>query len=142
MSRTEELNERIRQRNVGDAPQFYFSPRPVPTKYTALPIIDELKPSRTTIQNKSTFDTSKHFLPGSSSPWSGWADNVNVETSLMRPKDYFPPTRSDLYSVTVPSKTETQPHPLLFATVKTNDLGVKPTATRDKTFFNNTSRIR
>ena len=41
MERVEELNKRIYARNQGDTPAFYFSPRPIPTKYTFLPIIDE-----------------------------------------------------------------------------------------------------
>lgn len=139
MSRTEELNQRIRQRNVGDTPQFYFSPRPVPTKYTAMPIMDEQKQSKVSIKKEPTFDTTVNFLPATSAPWTGFVDQVDTETNLMRTSHYTPLSKSDMYYVHVPSKEEQQPHPLLFASVKTSDSGIKPHPKETSTFYNVTS---
>lgn len=136
MSRTEELNDRIRQRNVGDTPQFYFSPRPVPTKYTAMPMVDEQKQSKVPIKPVTTFDTTKNFLPSTTAPWTGWVDQVDTETNLMRSR--HTPIKSDLYQIYIPSKDEQQPHPLLFNSVTTSSSGIKPHPKETRTFYNNT----
>jgi hypothetical protein len=136
MSRTEELNQRLRERNVGDTPQFYFSPRPVPTKYTAMPIMDEQKQSKVSITTKPTFDTTKHFLPSTTAPWTGWVDQVDIETKLIRSKPI--PITSDLYQVHIPTKDGQQPHPLLFTSIQTSNSGIKPHPKETMTFYNST----
>ena len=142
MSRVEELNERLYSRNIGDVPAFYFSPRPVPTKYTTLPILDERMKNQTDISCKPIFDTTKQFLPGSNAPWSGKASTIDIETQLYRPKNYFPSSQSDLYKTPAPpSSTMTQPHPHLFASVRTSNNGIKATIP-EKHFFYNDTRIK
>jgi hypothetical protein len=136
MNRTEELNQRIRQRNVGDVPQFYFSPRPVPTKYTAMPIVDEQKQPNVSIKTIPTFDTTKNFLPATSAPWTGWVDQVDTETKLMR--STYPPMHTDLFQVQIPAKENKQTHPLLFVSAKTSDSGIKPHVKETRTFYNST----
>jgi len=136
MNRTEELNDRIRQRNVGDLPQFYFSPRPVPTKYTAMPIVDEQKQSKVDIKTTPTFDTTKNFLPATSAPWTGWVDQVDTETNLMR--STYKPIPTDLFQVQIPTKEDKQTHPLLFVSVKTTDTGIKPHTKETRAFYNST----
>jgi len=138
MSRVEELNERIYARNYGDTPAFYFSPRPVPTKYTTLPIIDE-RMSGQDIACKPIFDTTKQFLPGSKAPWSGKANTIDVETQLYRPKNYFPSSQSDLYQTRAPPSTkDSQPYPHLFNTVRTSDNGIKVSIPEKQLFYNDT----
>jgi hypothetical protein len=140
MSRVEELNDRIYARNQGDTPAFYFSPRPVPTKYTMMPIVEER--TKVTVTCKPIFDTSKQFLPGSNAPWSGKASTIDIETQLYRPQGYFPSSQSDLYKTRAPPMTNTvQPHPQLFATVRTSDNGIK-TNLPEKQFFYNDTRIK
>jgi len=142
MSRVEELNERIYSRNQGDTPAFYFSPRPVPTKYTTLPIIDERISAQVDISCKPIFNTQRQFLPGSSAPWSGKASTIDIETQLYRPKEYFPSTKSDLYQKRVPpSSNDIQPHPHLFESVRTKNNGVKVNIP-EKQFFYNDTRIK
>jgi hypothetical protein len=141
MSRVEELNERIYARNQGDVPAFYFSPRPVPTKYTTLPILDERMKEQVDVTCKPIFDTSTQFLPGSNSPWSGKANTIDIETQLYRPKDYFPSSQSDLYKIKLPTTNVSQPHPHLFASVRTTDNGIKATIP-EKQFFYNDTRIK
>ena len=140
MSRVEELNQRIYSRNYGDTPAFYFSPRPVPTKYTTLPILDERLTGQD-ITCKPIFDTTKQFLPGSNAPWSGKANTIDIETQLYRPKNYFPSSQSDLYQLRVPSTSTIQPYPHLFESVRTSDNGIK-VSIPEKQFFYNDTRIK
>ena len=140
MSRVEELNERIYQRLQADTPSFSFSPRPVPTKYTTMPILDQ-RTSGKEIDQLPIFDVTRNFLPGDSAPWSGKAENIDVETDLYLGKTYFPSTKSDLYKVTVPSSELNQPFPLLQASVKTSDNGIKANIP-EKPLFYNVTRIK
>ena len=141
MSRVEELNERLYARNQGDTPAFYFSPRPVPTKYTTMPIVDERLNAKD-ITCKPIFDTTKQFLPGSNAPWSGKANTIDIETQLYRPQGYYPSSKSDLYKTRAPASTnDVQPYPHLFATVRTMDNGIKSTIP-EKQFFYNDTRIK
>jgi len=142
MSRVEELNERIYSRNQGDVPAFYFSPRPVPTKYTTLPIIDERMKNQIDITCKPIFDTTTQFLPGSNAPWSGKASTIDIETQLYRPKNYYPSSQSDLYQMrTIPSTNMSQPHTHLFESVRTSNNGIKANIP-EKQFFYNDTRIK
>jgi hypothetical protein len=138
MSRVEELNERIYARNHGDTPTIYFSPRSVPTKYTTLPIIDERLKSQVSISCGPIFNTQKHFLPGTNAPWSGKANSIDIESHLYRPKDYFPSSQNDLYKVSIPTMNDIQPYPHLFASVRTNDNGIKAQIPEKQLFYNDT----
>ena len=141
MSRVEELNERLYARNQGDTPAFYFSPRPVPTKYTMMPIVDEHVQAKG-IQCKPIFDTTKQFLPGSNAPWSGKANTIDIETQLYRPQSYYPSSQSDLYRTRAPPVTNTmQPFPHLFATVRTSENGIKSNIP-ERHIFHNDTRIK
>ena len=138
MSRVEELNQRLRERNVADTPSFYFSPRPVPTKYCTLPIVDSRVESSVPLRTCTPFNTSTQFLPATSAPWSGKADTIDVESNLHYTKDYIPSSKSSMYQTSIPSQSGTQPHPLLFASVRAN-----PTAfNSDRKLFHNETRIK
>ena len=141
MNRVEELNDRLYARNQGDTPAFYFSPRPVPTKYTMMPIVDERLQAKD-ITCKPIFDTTKQFLPGSNAPWSGKANTIDIETQLYRPQGYFPSSQSDLYKTRAPPSTnDVQPYPQLFTSVRTSDNGIK-VKIPEKQFFYNDTRIK
>ena len=137
MDRVEELNDRLRNRNNADTPTFYFSPRPVPTKYTTMPILDEKLPATVPLRNEPVFDVTKQFLPGTSAPWSGKIDQVDTETILISPqKDYIPSSRSDLYVGPTPFRQNVQQtHPLLFTSVVSSYSG--PSVNTPKKIFNN-----
>jgi hypothetical protein len=104
MERTDSINDRLQTRNVGTTPPFYFSPRPVPTKYVALPMIDQRLPTHEIIWNRS-FDLGKNFLPATTAP--GYAQYVDIETDLKNPKNYFPPTQTKMYASTPTQETVT-----------------------------------
>jgi hypothetical protein len=136
MDRVEELNHRLRDRNIGDTPAFYFSPRPVPTKYTTMPILDEKLPATIPLKNELVFDVTKQFLPGSSAPWSGRIDQIDVESNLLQPVNYIPSSQSDLYKYKIHSKGPVG-HPLLFTSVVTPAIS-QPSYSSNKIFYNDT----
>lgn len=138
MSRVEELNQRLRDRNVADPPPFYFSPRPVPTKYCTFPIVDSRVESSVPVRTCTPFNTSTQFLPATSAPWSGKAAKIDTETQLHYTKDYIPSSKSSMYQTSVPSQQGAQPHPLLFASVRVNPTATKP----DRNLFHNGTRIK
>ena len=125
IERSNELNERIAERNIPSAylePQ--FSLRPVSTKYATLPMIDRRMNSQVNIKPTEPFNIGKVFNPGSAqAPWSGYATNIDVETILRNQtfalqKDgqstYVPSSNSDLYQVQASGRYEEQPFPNLF----------------------------
>jgi hypothetical protein len=152
--RVEDLNKRIYDRNVPNAqPQMCFSPRPVPTQYTTMPIMDQVAKANVPIQLTSTFNTKINFLPGDSAPWSGFKNNVETESSLFNmyfalqacPQAYYvPSSQSQLYNRTpVSGRKESQTHPVLFrkeqasSPLNTNlPCGIPPS----NKIFNNDSR--
>ena len=144
--RTQELNQRIYSRNIPSAePPVHFSPRPVPTKYTTMPILDHrVKPK---VLLKSSSFTTKDFLPGTHAP--GYYNYIDTESQLknityaLQPSSqavYIPSSKSDLYIHTVPPSPVTQPHPYLFKTVETTQSGIKVPYQLPPILFNQDTR--
>lgn len=122
----DELNERISYRNIPSSelePQ--FSMRPVSTKYSLMPILDQRMTPEVSINITPTYNVGKVFNPGTrQAPWNGYASNVDVETILrnqvfaLQKADkayYVPSSDSDLYKVVAVGRYETQTHPELFS---------------------------
>jgi hypothetical protein len=125
--RTEELSQRMRERNIPSAPlQPQLGARPVLTKYTIMPILDQRKDATVPITNYPIYNPEQVFNPGSAvAPWSGYATAVNVESTLRNQffglqkcdqAEYVPSSNSDLYNVRIDSRQIHQTHPLLFRT--------------------------
>ena len=151
--RTDELNERISSRNIPSEPlQPFYYQTPVSTKYGYMPILDQRKESSVPLNNFPIFSPHTTFNPGNNmAPWHGFANNVNVESTLRNQffglQDceqayYVPSSKSDLYNVVVPppSQSVTQQFPGLFQrevfdhfNPNTNNLG--------NSFFNNNTRM-
>jgi len=151
LNRNEELNQRISSRNI---PSGYleakFSPRPVSTKYSLLPVVDQYKKANVPIVTTAPYNVGKIFNPGNAqAPWSGFATNVDVETILRNEAfalqycdqaTYVPSSNSDLYKIEVnQGRPIQQPFPDLFATpalapFNPNQLGI------GKDLFNNATR--
>jgi hypothetical protein len=121
----DELNERISDRNLPSynlQPQ--FSMRPVSTKYSLMPIMDQRITSEVPIKINPTYNIGKIFNPGNrQAPWDGYATNVDVETILRNQtfalqkadKSYYVPSSdSDLYKITAVGRYEEQTHQALF----------------------------
>jgi len=127
--RVDELNNRISARNI---PSSAIRPaqihtRAVSTKYAIMPILDQRAKSNVPLQNYPTYNTATTFTPGveRNAPWSGFATNVNLESSLRNQffalqkceqSNYVPGSNSDMYSVTVSGRNVEQPFPELFST--------------------------
>lgn len=103
-----ETNTRVYDRNIpSQLLQPYFSPRAVSTKYSIMPIVDPRKEISVKTMNYPTYNTNMVFNPGNStSPWSGFSSNVNVESELRNQifalqkcsqSVYVPNSQSDLY---------------------------------------------
>lgn len=124
IERDNELNTRLFNRNVPSAMlQPQFSMRPVSSKYATLPILDGFKPSTVQINRLPTYSVKQVFNPGSSAPWSGFSKNINTESTLRNQffalqhcdqSKYIPSSTSDMFSVEVTGRKETQPFPGLF----------------------------
>ena len=140
MERIEQLNQRITQRNAtSTTPAFYFSPRPVPTKYTTLPILDQIQTSTLKTEYTKPYDVEKDYLPGNSAPWSGFVENIDIETRLRCEQEYIPSSTSTLYvKPTIPSLNTVQPYPGLFASAVSTS--VTPTFKQNRIFYNSTSQ--
>ena len=124
--RYDELNQRISERNIPSAylePQ--FSLRPVSTKYATLPMVDRRIKAETQLRLVGQYNVGQVFNPGTAqSPWSGYSNNVDIETVLRNQvfalqkngqSTYMPSTNSDLYETQpVLGRQEVQPFPSLF----------------------------
>jgi hypothetical protein len=124
--RVEELNTRHTQRQFPDAPlEPNYDPRPISTKYSQFPVLNERKPIEHTRELFVTH-TMNNFNPGShNGPSSGYRANVDVEMELRNQNHplqngntmhtFVPSSNSDLYKTIVPvGASKPQPHPTLF----------------------------
>ena len=121
----EETNMRIYDRNIpSQMLQPYIDVRPVMTKYSYFPIVDPRKNNSVPLTVQPTFNPHAVFNPGNTtSPWSGFASNVNTESELRNQiyalqkcsqSVYVPSSKSDLYNYGFTPKPTPQSHSLLF----------------------------
>lgn len=122
--RSNELNERINERNVvKNEMQPYFTPRAVSTKFQIFPSIDKHNDEEKLRAYKPYREVSLNS--GTSAPWSGYSHNINTESSLRNQffalqnseqSVYVPSSKSDLYKPYIPPSQNTkQPFPYLFS---------------------------
>ena len=148
--RQDELNDRISSRNIPSTPlepSYYHVP--VSTKYAYMPILDQRKPATVPLNNYPVFSPHDTFNPGNSmAPWAGFANNVNIESSLRsqffalqhcEQSEYVPSSSSDLYNVYVPPNPVKQPFPNLFKKDFFDLYNPNP-HNLVKNFFNNNTR--
>lgn len=123
--RVNEINDRISDRNIPSTSlQPQYGIRPVSTKYGYMPVLDQYKKPNIKLNNYKSYSTKNVFNPGNAqAPWSGFANNVNVESELRNQffalqkceqSAFVPSSNSDLYKTTVSYKAVQQTHPLLF----------------------------
>jgi hypothetical protein len=89
-----------------------------------MPVFDQYKETQVKIPTLANYNIGKTFNPGNAQgPWSGYANNVDIETVLrnqtfaLQKGDrsmYVPSSNSDLYITEVVGRKETQTHPYLF----------------------------
>jgi hypothetical protein len=152
--KTNIMNNRIYERNIPSSPlQPYLSARPVLSKYSTLPIIDQRRTSGVPMIQRSTFHSEQTFNPGTSTaPWSGFATNVNLESELRNQiyalqknshSVYVPSSRSDLYKVHWQGDKNKvqQPHPDLFLKPQLQPFNPNPKSTQiGYALFHNATR--
>ena len=125
ISRTQELNSRIAERNIPSGPlQPQFGLRPVSTKYAMMPIVDRRAKSSVPIKTLPTYNPKVTFNPGTAvAPWSGFSSNINNESELRnmffalqncQQAQYVPSSNSDMYKTSVTGTNVKQPFPDLF----------------------------
>ena len=124
-SRLGEINDRIHNRLRPSSTLCpAFSVRPTSSKYAMMPILEQRPVPSVPLHEYANFTTETVFNPGNAkAPWRGWADRVNLESSLRNQyfalqrndrADYVPNSTSDLYSVTIDAREVQQPNPYLF----------------------------
>jgi len=121
----QETNSRIYDRNIpSQVLQPYIDVRPVLTKYSYFPIVDPRKELNVPLIQVPTYNVHNVFNPGNTtSPWSGFASNINRESELRNQiyalqkcsqSVYVPSSKSDLYDYTFKTIAKPNPHALLF----------------------------
>jgi len=146
-----QTNQRIYDRNIpSQMLQPYIDARPVMTKYSYFPIVDPRKPVNVPLQQMPTYNVNTVFNPGNTtSPWSGFASNVNLESELRNQvfalqkcsqADYVPNSSSDLYNYNFKTVKQPNPHELLFQTNNFEHFNPNPSTefVGNELFYNNT----
>lgn len=150
IDRQQILNERISDRNIpSETLQPVFSNRPVSTKYSKMSIVDQYKLATVPLNVTASYNVGKIFNPGNDqAPWSGYANNVDIETILrnqtfaLQKSDksaYIPSTNSDLYNVEVVGRQENQQFPRLFLSQEFTPFNPNP-HNLGQDVFNNSTR--
>jgi len=107
--------------------QPYLDSRPVPTKYSFLPIVDLHKQENVPVIQQGIFNTETMYNPGNDfGPWSGYSSKINDESDLRNQlyahqscsqAIYVPSSKSSLYDVQWSNSNSNQvqqPFPNLF----------------------------
>jgi len=149
--RANTMNERAYSRLIPSQPlQPYLSVAPVQTKYTIFPVVNHRTPANERVTQQPVYNIRGTFNPGTSAPWSGFASEINTESSLRNQiyaiqkcsqAVYVPKSTSELYNVqfSVNNNQATQPFPNLFANyVAPNDSA--KTMSKGPSLFNNSTR--
>jgi hypothetical protein len=121
----EQMNRKIYDRNIpSQILQPYIDVRPVMTKYSYFPIVDPRKQLTVPLKQMPTYNVHNVFNPGNTtSPWSGFASNINKESELRNQiyalqkcsqSVYVPNSNSDLYNYKFHSTKQNNPHEALF----------------------------
>ena len=149
-----ETNKRIYDRNIpSQMLQPYLDVRPVMTKYSYFPIVDPRKEISVPMEQMPTYNVNKVFNPGNTtSPWSGFASNINLESELRNQvyalqkcsqSVYVPKSNSDLYDYKFKTVTQPNPHELLFQNESFSSFNPNPDAkTVGSGIFLNSTRVQ
>lgn len=115
--RVDEINTRLQSRYYPDTPlEPNFNPRPVSTKYTLFPALNNPRVSNEPSNQMGAHSVYTNFNPGTrNAPHLGYSENINVETILRNQTRaiqhgadqgvYVPSSNSDLYRVQVASSS-------------------------------------
>jgi len=131
-----------------------FPFRPVNTKYTLMPTVNNVIKSIEPIANYNMYDSSNTFFPGTRKPhFCGFASNVDKESTLrnqffaLQKADqsrYIPDSTSDLYEMNIeqlPQKVNLDAT-LLFDETKFNDFNPNLSNSIGHELFYNSTRVQ
>ena len=153
IKKDDELNERIKQRNmVYSNTNINLGIRPVSTKYGYKPIVDPHLSKEVPINHYPTFNVNTTYLPGNrQGPWDGFASHVNDESKLKnmffattkcQQHYYIPSSSSELYNnPKLIGRNEKQTYPLLFNHPSVQK-DTKPIYEENKLFNNDSRQMR
>ena len=124
-SKAAQMNSGIYDRNLPSAPlQMSYDPRPTPTRYVKMPIVDCRIPPTVPCKTEILYNPYKTFTPGMPAPFSGFAGNIDQESRIQNrffplqksaQAKFIPSSNSDMYKVkVVTSKPVKMNYPLLF----------------------------
>jgi hypothetical protein len=101
-----------------------------------MPILEQRPVPTVGIPHYQHFTTESVFNPSNAkAPWRGWAERVNLESSLRNQyfalqrndrAEYVPNSTSDLYQVTIDAREVQQPNPYLFDNGASNFAPMNP----------------
>lgn len=154
IKRDNELNERIKQRNmVYVKTNLHLGVRPQSTKYGYKPIVDRPENNTVPIQHTEMFNVHTHYLPGNrQGPWDGFATHIHDESKLRnmffantksQQGIYIPSSNSDLYELPKIKgrNKESQTFPGLFTTPQIQKQ-TSPIYKENKLFNNDSRQMR
>lgn len=135
--RLTEINTRIYDRVIPSATlRPAYDVRPISSKYATMPILESRPTPTVAVPAYQNFSTETVFNPGNAkAPWRGWAERVNLESSLRNQffalqrndrAEYVPTSVSDLYQVTIDARDIEQPNPYLFENGASNFAPMNP----------------
>lgn len=125
--RMETINSRLLARMPDNNVDHVYDPRPVPTRYNLMPVVDPPVVSTVPIYQKMPAP----FMQNVDDESTLWNINFALQDNLKL--TYVPSSTSDLYKVSIPSTSTVQTHPLLFAGTVHSQTPVHPTP---KAFYN------
>ena len=150
-ARTDALNTRIYARNLpSESLEPAFSPRPVPTKYVTMPVVDCRQKPKIPVQPCYEYSPYSIFNPGDGAPWSGYAMAIDQNSRLKNiffpnqrcPQSKFiPSTNSELYNYRVLTAPTEIKHHLLFREETFNNFNPN-SFDLGKELFNNSTRVQ
>ena len=150
-NKAKQINDGIYDRNLpSEQLQMSFDPRPTPTRYVKMPILDCHMPTTVPCKDEIMYNPYKTFTPGMPAPFSGFAGNIDQESRIQNrffpiqksaQAQFIPSSNSDLYKVEVKGKAVKMTHPLLFKKEKFNLANMNKCNIPQK-IFNNFSRLQ
>lgn len=107
-NRTTQLSERMYARNIpSEQLSMTYGPRPVPTRYVLMPMLDCRKPTNVPCLREPIYNTQLEFSPGNTLPFDGYQNKIDDESKLKNiifpmqkcgQGKYIPSSRSDLFN--------------------------------------------
>jgi len=151
----DKINSDIYNRNFpSNELQMYFSPRPVLTRYSFMPILDHKSEASVAINKCNIYNNNQTFFPGTKqAPYNGYSENIDKESSLRSQffalqnssqAKYIPSSNSDLYENNIDFKNTNKDldNNLLFKTSQFNNFNPNLSETIGNNFFNNFTKLQ